>query len=68
MQLVLLSAPYLKWVNTGFNVAVGFRVNSNLARMTVGDGQLSIDDINDKTNSTRSVTARSHCSTPGWTG
>ncbi len=50
MQLVFSSEEYLEWVNTGFNDAVGIWVNGKLAKMTIGDGEISIDNINNKTN------------------
>jgi Ca2+-binding RTX toxin-like protein len=50
MQLVFSSEEYLEWVNSGYNDAVGIWVNGKLARMTIGDGEISIDNINDVSN------------------
>lgn len=50
MQLVFSSEEYLEWVSKGFNDAVGIWVNGKLAKMTVGDGEISIDNINNTSN------------------
>jgi Ca2+-binding RTX toxin-like protein len=50
MQLVFSSEEYLEWVNSGYNDAVGIWVNGKLAKMTIGDGEISIDNINSETN------------------
>jgi Ca2+-binding RTX toxin-like protein len=50
MQLVFSSEEYLEWVNSGYNDAVGIWVNGTLAKMTIGDGEISIDNINDVSN------------------
>lgn len=51
MQLVFSSEEYLEYVNSGFNDAVGVWVNGVQAQLTFGDGSISIDNINDTTNS-----------------
>ncbi len=50
MQLVFSSEEYLEWVNSGYNDAVGIWVNGQLAKMTIGDGEISIDNINSESN------------------
>ncbi|SDJ78899.1 choice-of-anchor L domain-containing protein [Aliiruegeria lutimaris] len=50
MQLVFGSEEYLEWVNSGYNDVVGIWVNGELAEMTIGDGAISIDNINDTSN------------------
>ncbi|GAA6180611.1 hypothetical protein NBRC116594_20490 [Shimia sp. NS0008-38b] len=51
MQLVFSSEEYLEYVDTGFNDAVGIWVNGEPAVLTVGDGDITIDNINDEDNS-----------------
>ena len=51
MQVTFSSEEYLEYVGSGFNDAVGVWVNGEKAKLTVGDGDLSIDNINDKSNS-----------------
>ncbi len=51
MQVTFSSEEYLEYVNGGFNDAVGIWVNGEKATLTVGDGDISIDNINDKSNS-----------------
>ena len=51
MQVVFSSEEYLEYVNSGFNDAVGIWVNGEPAELTVGDGNLAIDNINDTANS-----------------
>lgn len=51
MQIVFSSEEYLEYVNSGFNDAVGIWVNGEPAKLTVGDGAVSIDNINNETNS-----------------
>lgn len=50
MQLVFSSEEYLEWVNTGFNDAVGIWVNGVQAKLALGAGDISIDNINTTTN------------------
>ena len=51
MQVVFSSEEYLEYVNSGFNDAVGIWVNGVQAVLTVGDGNITINNINDETNS-----------------
>lgn len=51
MQVVFSSEEYLEYVNTGFNDAVGIWVNGEPAELTVGDGDITINNINDESNS-----------------
>ena len=46
MQIVFSSEEYLEYVGSGFNDAVGIWVNGQQATLTVGDGDISIDNIN----------------------
>ncbi|GAA6163227.1 hypothetical protein NBRC116590_09310 [Pelagimonas sp. KU-00592-HH] len=50
MQLVFSSEEYLEWVNAGFNDAVGIWVNGTKAELAIGDGDISIDNINTTVN------------------
>lgn len=50
MQIQFASEEYLEFVNSGFNDAVGVWVNGEKADLTVGDGDITIDNINDTTN------------------
>ncbi|MDP2518448.1 choice-of-anchor L domain-containing protein [Shimia thalassica] len=50
MQLVFSSEEYLEWVNAGYNDAVGIWVNGTKAELAIGDGDISIDNINTTTN------------------
>lgn len=50
MQLTFSSEEYLEYVNEGFNDAVGIFVNGEQATLTVGDGDLSVNNINNTTN------------------
>lgn len=51
MQIVFSSEEYLEYVNSGFNDVVGVIVNGQPAQLTVGTGDVSIDNINDAVNS-----------------
>lgn len=50
MRLVFASEEYLEWVNSGYNDAVGIWVNGKKIELALGDGDISIDNINDKSN------------------
>jgi len=50
MQFVFSSEEYLEYVNAGFNDAVGVWVNGVKAELTIGSGEVSIDEINDVAN------------------
>ncbi|WP_166417206.1 choice-of-anchor L domain-containing protein [Cochlodiniinecator piscidefendens] len=50
MQVTFSSEEYLEYVDSGFNDAVGVWVNGVQATLTVGDGDISIDNINDTSN------------------
>lgn len=51
MQIVFSSEEYLEYVGSGFNDAVGIWVNGVQAELIVGDGSVSINNINDASNS-----------------
>ena len=51
MQVVFSSEEYLEYVNSGFNDAVGVWVNGVQAELTVGSGDITINNINDQSNS-----------------
>lgn len=51
MQVVFSSEEYLEYVGSGFNDAVGIWVNGEQAELTVGDGDITINNINDSSNS-----------------
>ena len=50
MQISFSSEEYLEYVGSGFNDAVGIWVNGQKAELTVGNGDISIDNINPKSN------------------
>ncbi|TDE37115.1 choice-of-anchor L domain-containing protein [Antarcticimicrobium sediminis] len=50
MQVTFSSEEYLEYVHSGFNDTVGIWVNGVQAEMTVGTGDISIDNINDVDN------------------
>ena len=50
MQLTFGSEEYLEWVNAGFNDAVAITVNGKMAELSIGDGHISIDNINTVAN------------------
>ena len=50
MQITFSSEEYLEYVGSGFNDAVGIWVNGQKAELTVGDGDISIDNINPNRN------------------
>lgn len=51
MQVTFSSEEYLEYVGSGFNDAVGIWVNGTKAELMVGDGDITINNINDETNS-----------------
>jgi hypothetical protein len=51
MQIVFASEEYLEWVNTGYNDIVAVWVNGQQAELTIGSGDISIDNINMTANS-----------------
>lgn len=50
MRLVFASEEYLEWVNSGYNDAVGIWVNGTKVELALGDGDVSIDNINTASN------------------
>ncbi len=50
MQITFSSEEYLEYVGSGFNDGVGIWVNGKQAQLTVGDGDISINNINPKAN------------------
>lgn len=50
MQVVFSSEEYLEYCGSGFNDAVGVWVNGQPAQLTVGDGDITINNINDESN------------------
>ena len=50
MRLVFASEEYLEWVSSGYNDAVGIWVNGAKIALALGDGDISIDNINTKSN------------------
>jgi Ca2+-binding RTX toxin-like protein len=50
MRLVFGSEEYLEWVNSGYNDAVGIWVNGIKISLALGDGDISIDNINTTSN------------------
>jgi len=50
MQITFSSEEYLEYVGSGFNDAVGVWVNGKKAVLTVGDGDISINNINPGSN------------------
>lgn len=51
MQVTFSSEEYLEYCGSGFNDAVGVWVNGQKAMLTVGDGDISINNINNTSNS-----------------
>jgi hypothetical protein len=51
MQITFSSEEYLDWVDSGYNDAVGVFVNGEKAQLSIGDGDISIDNINNEDNS-----------------
>lgn len=51
MQITFSSEEYLEYVGSGFNDAVGVWVNGVKATLTVGNGDISINNINPGSNS-----------------
>lgn len=50
MQITFSSEEYLEYAGSGFNDAVGVWVNGQKAVLTVGDGDISVGNINPKSN------------------
>ncbi|WP_293572947.1 choice-of-anchor L domain-containing protein [Phaeobacter sp.] len=50
MQFIFASEEYLEYVSSGFNDSVGVWVNGVQAEMTIGSGDISIDNINPDSN------------------
>lgn len=50
MRLVFGSEEYLEWVKSGYNDAVGIWVNGQRVMLSLGDGSISIDNINTTQN------------------
>jgi len=50
MQFVFSSEEYLEYVDSGFNDAVGIWVNGVQAELTIGSGDVSIDNVNTTSN------------------
>ncbi len=50
MQITFSSEEYLEYVNSGFNDVVGIFVNGEQATLTIGDGDITINNINDESN------------------
>jgi hypothetical protein len=51
MQVTFSSEEYMEYAGSGFNDAVGVWVNGEKARLTVGDGDIAINNINAWSNS-----------------
>lgn len=51
MQVTFSSEEYMEYAKSGFNDAVGVWVNGEKAQLTVGDGDISINNINLWSNS-----------------
>ncbi|WP_425044809.1 choice-of-anchor L domain-containing protein [Primorskyibacter sp. S87] len=50
MQITFSSEEYLEYAGSGFNDAVGVFVNGEKAELTIGDGDITINNINDVSN------------------
>ena len=50
MQIIFSSEEYLEYVNSGFNDATAIWVNGQQAELTVGDGDITINNINTTSN------------------
>lgn len=50
MQIVFSSEEYLEYVDSGYNDAIGIWVNGEKATLTVGDGDVTIDNVNNEDN------------------
>lgn len=51
MQIVFASEEYLEWVGSGYNDIVAVWVNGVQASLTIGSGDISINNINPTSNS-----------------
>ena len=51
MQIVFSSEEYLEYVDEGYNDAIGIWINGEKAVLSVGDGDITVDNINDTSNS-----------------
>lgn len=50
MQIVFSSEEYLEYVDSGYNDAIGIWVNGEKATLSIGDGDITVDNINDEDN------------------
>lgn len=50
MQITFSSEEYLEYVGSGYNDAVGIFVNGEKSELTIGDGDVTINNINDGSN------------------
>jgi Ca2+-binding RTX toxin-like protein len=50
MQLVFASEEYPEWVNAGYNDVVAIYINGVKVELSLGDGDISIDNINSDSN------------------
>jgi Ca2+-binding RTX toxin-like protein len=51
MQMIFGSEEYPEWVNAGYNDVVAIYVNGEKVELSIGDGDVSIDNINAVSNS-----------------
>ncbi len=50
MQIVFSSEEYLEYVDGGYNDAIGIWVNGEKAVLSIGDGDITVDNINNEDN------------------